>query len=108
MDKNSVFLNNNTGNVVLVPGNVYQVSFQPNGRWPAFNTILEFIVHTRWDGGYVFRVIDRKHQDILRKVQGSPTGESISYRRDELRSAKFKSSTALNVLYGQIKKDPQP
>lgn len=96
-----IFLNNNRGNVVLVPGAVYQVNWPAQGRWPELNTILRFDLHTSWDGGYVFTVLDKKHQDMLVEAHGFPRGDSITYGRDQLRSAKFKRSNALDVLYGK-------
>lgn len=64
MDRKTVFLNNDRGNVVLVPGVVYEVHWKAESRFPAWSTILRFEVHTSWDGGYVFTVLDKRHQQI--------------------------------------------
>lgn len=98
----AIFLNNNKGNVILEPGMVYEVHW--SGRH-AYKTILRFV--DRYFNGYCFTIIDKVHLNYYQTSHDIQT-DQITYDRDQLRCATFKTSVALNILYGQIKKDPQP
>lgn len=96
MDNRRIFLNNNKGNIILEPGSVYEVAF------PNFKTIMRFM--DRGFNGYSFQIIDKCH--LMAFQRGHDTkGDFIVYERDMLRSAVFKTSIALNVLYGNKTKE---
>ncbi len=97
-----IFLNNNVGNVILEEGAIYETIFPAEGRWPELKTILKF--NKQVHNGYWFDVLEKNHQNMIAEAHGRGYGYiDITYTRDQLRSATFKRSQALDVLYGSTK-----
>jgi hypothetical protein len=94
----NIFLNNNVGNVVLMEDAVYEVQWKNE---PDFKTILRF--YKQFSNGYCFFILCPNHLKLHKEQHNTPH-DHITYARDQLRSAIFKRSTTLDVLYGSTKR----
>src|SRR5579859_4920592 len=94
--RQTVFLNNIVGNVILEVGAAYEVNF-PKDSWPELKTILRFV--GQYANGYCFKILCQKHLAEFTQAH-MDMNDNITYNRDDLRSAVFKRSKTLDVLYG--------